>query len=150
MWGSRSLSDEVLVREQAPVEYLTYADLDFSPAAIEAQKRRTQLIQTLGRLPEIASQLGWCQSVKSFSLGRAATFIGSLPTNRLLPRVAADDEGDVLLLWDTVAGAVGLTVEGFYLHLSVNPGANSRHLGPLLFSGTNIPSEVLAEIPIRD
>jgi hypothetical protein len=150
MWGNRSVSDESLIPAAEPIEYLSYADLDFSPPEIEARKRRDQLVKTLGQLPNIASQFGWCQSVKSFSLHQAAVFISNLPTNRMLPKVAADDEGDILLLWDKAVGAIGLTVEGYHLHLSINPGADSTHIGPVLFSGPNIPPEILAEIPTRD
>ena len=80
---------------------------------------------------------------------RAADLISLIGSDRTLPRIAVDGEGDFILIWGKPANLL-VTVEGDILHAVESPGTDkARHIDSLKFSGRAIPSEVYRLIPRR-
>jgi len=78
----------------------------------------------------------------------AREFVEALPTNRALPRVAVEEDGSVIMIWSGPK-SLALTFEGAKLHASVNPGAQSKHLEPMIYNGGHIQPKLLDHIPER-
>jgi len=126
----------------------TYSEVDVSQPALARAERFKQLLRAIALLPELAESRGYA-SVSRKSLQLAAAFVRALPENRMLPRVAVDEDGDVLMTWDGPPPYCALTIERSVLHMVANPGANSTHVAPTPYNGGRIPPRLLQHIPER-
>jgi hypothetical protein len=122
-----------------------YSGLEISREAIRRNQEVNKLLGVLHRLTRYSSAAHET-SVARQSLAFADALIRHLPINRILPKVAADEDGDILMFWDG-QNRCALTIAGSHLLMVVNPGAKSEHIDPVTYSGTNIPPTILARIP---
>lgn len=123
-----------------------YSDLDPTAAGATERQRRAHLVDAIRQLPSYADAMGY-PKVRPATVRLAQDFILGLPHNRALPKVAVDDEGDILMRWSGPTGRCALTFEGSVLHMTVNPGANSQHVEPTIYNGGYIPPGLLVHIP---
>jgi hypothetical protein len=136
------------VRTTWPINPLEgYADLDTSHGAPARELDRARLIGAIYHLPLIAEDHG--RRMSGESITTAIEFVRNLPTNCSLPRVAVDEDGDVVMAWDDGPGRCALTFEGSMLHMVVNPGAKSTHIKPEPYHGGHIQLDLLRHLPRR-
>lgn len=65
-----------------------------------------------------------------------------------LPRIVPDDEGGVIMAWETVGKMVLLTIDGWCLHLVRAPASDpSDYLDDVLFDGEVLPEVIDVAIP---
>ncbi len=140
--GARTWNASVRV----PVEL--YSGFDATPAAMAADRRRHLLSEAIRSLPEFAADRDY-PTPSSAKIGLARTFVTNIPENRLLPKVAVDDEGDILMAWGDRGELCALTLEGRVLHMVVNPGSRSTHIEPTVYNGGRLPVAILGAIPLR-
>jgi len=124
-----------------------YSDIDISSGATARAVATERLGLAIQRLPSHAEAQGLKRELSQLSLAAARAFIGLLPTNRALPRVGADEDGDVFLVWDTPTGVCELTLAGMTLYMVINPGSRSTHIPQTTFDGGHIPPSILQHIP---
>ena len=85
----------------------------------------------------------------SVSAEAAVAFIRHIPKEYRLPKVAPDDEGDIIMVWEDDKTAL-LNVEGWKLHFVANPATpNSEHFPEVNFDGEAIPYALLDRLPVR-
>ena len=78
----------------------------------------------------------------------AEKFLRCLPTRVVLPKVAADGEGDIMFVWEDAGVSCIVTVEPKMLHLVSNPGSRAaRQIDEQRFLGVQIPPTILRHIP---
>jgi hypothetical protein len=124
---------------------------DISSEILEYEDRKVQL-QTI--IDELAREApSWDAEPVTVDVNVVATaqrFLRALPTNRELPQVAPDGEGDLLFVWETPHGNCILTVQNDVLHLVDNPGTQyAEHIDAQQFVGRRIPVSILHAIPTR-
>lgn len=124
-----------------------YSGLETSREAIQRNPEVRKLLGVLHRLTRHSSIAGE-MSVARQSLAFADALIRHLPINRILPKVAADEDGDILMFWEE-PNRCALTIAGSQLLMVVNPGAKSEHIDPVTYSGGHIPPAILARIPTK-
>ena len=148
-YADRTYSD-FNVRTTWPVSPLEgYADLDTSREANVRQNDRRLLIRAIKYLPLLVEERGYPLVMSATAIAMAIEFIENLPTNCALPLITADEDGDVVMVWDSGPGRCALTIEGSTLHMVVNPGSNSTHIAPMLYHGGHVPPDLLQYIPRR-
>ena len=125
-----------------------YSDLDLTADGASERQRRAHLLDAIRQLPAYADAMGYSK-VKPVTVRLAQDLVLRLPHNRALPKVAVDDEGDILMRWSGPTGRCSLTFEGSVLHMTVNPGATSQHVEPTIYNGGHIPPGLLVHIPTR-
>lgn len=128
--------------------FTLYSGLDPSRESTSHDNRRLYLIDAIRQLPAYARDME-LPAVSPVTVQIAVDFVRNLPLNRALPKVAVDDEGDVLMRWTEPTGRCALTVAHTVLHMTANPGSNSTHVEPIVYNGGNIPSGLLQHIPTR-
>lgn len=116
--------------------------------AFQASRERELLAQTIAALPELAEERGY-KSVSDKSIFSALAIVECLPENRALPRVAVDEDGDVLMVWGEPHQKFALTIEGETIHMVVNPGQHSTHLDPVIYNGGYLPLPILEHVPTK-
>lgn len=85
----------------------------------------------------------------SVSTEAAVAFIRQIPKEYRLPKVAPDDEGDIIMVWEGDK-TVLLNVEGWRLHFVVDPATpKSTHFPEVIFDGEAIPYALLDRLPVR-
>lgn len=125
-----------------------YSLVDASPEATCRSNDRRLLTSAIMSLPLLAKERHY-NAISSKTLNVAVDLLSRLPINRALPKVAVDEDGDILMEWNETTGACSLTVEGETLHMVINPGSNSNHLDPVIYNGGYFPPAILSHIPIR-
>jgi hypothetical protein len=121
-----------------------------SKAQLEFEDRRSRLIAAISEMKISAPNwTGDFSIVRIESAVSAISFLGCLPGDAILPRVAPDGEGDVIFVWDDPdSGNRIVTVEKRLLHLATQLGTDAElHIGPLQFLGFSIPPSILQHIP---
>ncbi len=126
----------------------SYTSQETSKDALGHNQRRHLLKLTINQLPALAESRGYEALLLPKSILIACEFIEALPTNRALPRVAVEEDGSIIMIWQG-SKSLALTFEGARLHASVNPGAQSTHLEPMIYNGGHIQPELLDHIPER-
>lgn len=126
-----------------------YADVDISRAAENHARQVHLLMKAITTLPVIAKVKGYGTVPSRQAIGAAIDFARNLPSNRQLPRVAPDDDGDILMVWQNDAGGCAITFEGRRLHVVANPGRASTHFAPIIYNSGSIRPEILRCIPVR-
>lgn len=116
--------------------------------AFQASRERELLAQTIAALPELAEERGY-KPVSEKSIVSALAIADYLPENRALPRVAIDEDGDILMVWGEPRQRFALTIEGETIYMVVNPGQHSTHLDPVIYNGGYLPLPVLEHVPNR-
>jgi hypothetical protein len=124
-----------------------YAEQETGPRDVAIRRERNLLLSALNQLPVIAIAQGYAVEPSTTALAFAVEFVKNLPSNRVWPKVAPDEEGNVLLVWGGPPPRCAITLEGSTLHVVENPGSNSTHLDPIIYNGGHIPPRVLACIP---
>ena len=85
----------------------------------------------------------------SVSTEAAVAFIHQIPKEYRLPKVAPDDEGDIIMVWEGDK-TVLLNVEGWTLHFVADPATpNSEHFPEVIFDGDEIPYAFFERLPFR-
>jgi hypothetical protein len=120
-----------------------------SSAQIQFEERRLRLISAILNMKGAAPNWSGIPSVvREDSANSAAQFLRCLPGDAILPRIAPDGEGDVMLVWEGPRGNCIVTVEKRSLHLVSEPGkVNVHQVGPQQFLGFSIPPSILTSIP---
>ena len=125
-----------------------YSTLETNKDALAHNNRRHLLTLAIKQLPAIAESRGYDAPLLPKSILLACEFVEALPTNRALPRVFVEEDGGVVMIWND-SKSLALTFEGAKLHASVNPGARSTHLEPMIYNGGHIHPKLLVHIPKR-
>lgn len=126
-----------------------YADVDISRAAENHARQVHLLKKAIAALPAIAKAKGFGAAPSREAIGAAIDFARNLPSNRQLPRVAPDEDGDILMVWQCDPGGSAITFEGTRLHVVANPGHASTHFAPIIYDRGSIPPDILRCIPVR-
>jgi len=116
--------------------------------AFQASRERELLARTIAALPELAEERGY-KAVSDKTISSALAIAQCLPENRALPKVAVDEDGDILMVWGEPSQKFALTIEGETLHMVVNPGQHSTHLDPVIYYGGYLSLPVLQNVPKR-
>lgn len=114
------------------------------------EKNRKSLLQLLALFHKtgLCLDTDLCLKSNSASTEAAQALITQLPSDRALPKVAPGDEGEVEMVWEEGDRATILVVDGWRLHIVLNPATNySQHLPEKPFDGETIPEELLRSIP---
>jgi hypothetical protein len=115
----------------------------------EAQRER--LISAIRDM--IDSSPNWSGETSKISDGSAKTaenFLRCLSDRNQLPKIAADGEGDVMLVWEDGGISCIVTVEPKLLHLISKPGGRgARRIDAQRFLGVQIPPTILRQIPVK-
>ncbi len=124
-----------------------YSNSSVFMPSISSEKR--DLSEAIKSVPRIAEEYDYA-AIDTKTVNVALSFIARLPENRVLPKVAPDADGSVLLMWEGPNRGIrlGVTINGEVLRSVVNPGRDSDHLVPMLFMGY-IPPAILANVPRR-
>jgi len=87
--------------------------------------------------------------VDETSVNSAVAFLLALPNSCMLPQIAPDEDG-VLMVWERPQRATIITFVGHELHAVDNAGSpTSNHITPIGFDGVHIPDEIARCIPSR-
>lgn len=134
-----------------PPGFLFAAEEDTSRTRLHFDSRRRELQAMVADMTRTApSWDGEPTRVSPGAATTAMTFLQALPSNRHLPQVSADGEGDIMFVWRPPAGDCVLTVEDGLLHLVVHPGLPSvEHIDSVPFQGGHIPINLLRHLPIK-
>ena len=132
-------------------------ELDFDLDAIEESylgrreydDRRERLIDLLDRMKTYAPN--WSgddeMAVSADAANTAKALLNLLKPDRELPKVAADGDGDVLLVWDDQCI---VTVQDRMLHMVEWPGTpHAEYVDAQPFFGRYLPVSVLRAIPMK-
>ena len=108
---------------------------------------KSVLIKVIWTLPLVATEYGYA-GIGINTLVAAQDFVKVLPSNRALPRITVDEDGEILLMWTGVGGNIklGVTVYGDSISAVANPGSRSEHLEAVVFNGY-IPPSILDHVP---
>lgn len=124
---------------------------DFTSAVLDYEERRLQLRTIIDQM--VVDAPSWDSDgakVHSLSALTAQRFLTALPSNRELPKVAPDGEGDVLFVWEPPQGDCIVTVQHNLLHMVDRPGTRfAAHFDSVPFAGFHIPISILHAIPTR-
>lgn len=83
------------------------------------------------------------------SAAAASALIRQLPYEYQFPKVAPDDDGDLVMVWKSDR-TVLLTMEAWKLHIVVDPATpKSKHLPEMMFDGEMVPRILLDLLPTR-
>jgi hypothetical protein len=119
-----------------------------SPEEAAFESRRAKLIAAVTSMRESAPD--WYAGgakVSEESASTAEKFLRCLPARSILPKVAADGEGDVMFVWEDGGVSCIVTVEPKILHLVSNPGGRGQQIDEQRFLGVEIPPTILRHIP---
>lgn len=122
------------------------------PEAAAFIEQRERLISAINSMRTSAPN--WAGREARISNGAASTaekFLRCLTERHVLPKVAADGEGDVMLVWGDDTNIICIvTVEPKLLHLIGKPGTRgAQRIDAQRFLGVQIPPTVLRQIPVR-
>lgn len=122
-----------------------------SAEELEFEKHRERLIKALHSIKQ--NSPNWSGADSSISEASAATaerFLNCLSSRSVLPKIAADGEGDVMLVWEDDAVSCVVTVEPQLLHLISGPGTRgTQRIDAQRFLGVQIPPSILRHIPVK-
>jgi hypothetical protein len=144
-------SDSMSQDSSIELDYLTGAFSDVSSEQFDYLDRKARLRAVIDSMVEAApSWSGEPCTVSNDSAQTAQAFLYLLTSNRELPKVAPDGEGDVLLVWEPPQGNCIVTVEPNLLHMVDRPGTpHVEHIDDQRFFGDRIPLSILHAIPMR-
>lgn len=111
-------------------------------------EKRIDLINAILGLGEIARFRGY-PDVQTGSYATALDVASNLPENRVLPKVAVDEDGDILMVWGEPRTSFAMTIQGKTIHMVLNPGSSSTHLDPIIYHDGYILPCVLQHIPLK-
>lgn len=125
---------------------LTFPEFQQAPLK-GANAKREMLLDLLSsdRFDELFKDV----AIETYERSRRSSleFIRKLPTDKMLPTIAPDGEGDILFVWETERTII-VTVERCMLHVAVGAGTDqSSHFDNLDFSNGEIPIEILEILP---
>jgi hypothetical protein len=122
-----------------------------SPEKLVFEEHRARLIAAVASMKEAAPNwYGAEAKVSEESALTAQKFLRCLPYGSVLPKVAADGEGDVMFVWEGPAVSCVVTVEPKTLHLVSNPGSKGvQQIDGQKFLGVQIPPTILRHIPSK-
>lgn len=131
------------------VKHVVYGDL--SSESLEYEDRKVRLQTIIEQMVvEAPSWDGEPATISNEAAETALRFLKALPSNRELPKVAPDGEGDVLFVWEPPHGNCIVTVQGGLLHMVDRPSTvNSEHIDGQRFAGYRIPISILHAIPMK-
>jgi hypothetical protein len=116
---------------------------------LEHARARAALIRLLERheFQGLSYDSGSCGEMNPDTVRFARKLLSQLKSKHMLPRIAPDGEGDLMMVWDNPPTLL-VTVEGKALHAVLHPGSpRSRHIPPVEFVGEAVPGEIAAFIP---
>lgn len=124
---------------------------DISSANLEYEDRRAKLQELIDRMVTAApSWDGEPLQVSNEAAATAIRFLRVLPSNRELPKVAPDGDGDVILIWEPPHGNCIVTVQDNCLHVVDQPGSKHvKHIDAEPFRSARIPISVLHVLPMK-
>ncbi len=122
-----------------------------TPQALQHDAVRQALIALLGRLAE--SGLSWTSdrtsTITSATRLTAESFLRSLPASKSLPKVAADAEGGLMMVWEGGGDPLLVTVDDLHLHAVIAAATpRAQYLDDIPYWG-QIPQSLLDAIPGR-
>jgi hypothetical protein len=113
--------------------------------------KRTRLISAIRALKSEAPN--WSGEQRTVNAGSALTaekFLQCLSSQHRLPKIAADGEGDVMLVWDDPKNSCIVTIEPRTLHMVLHPGTpQAKQIDAIQFLGLRIPPNILGHLPLK-
>src|SRR3954453_6549402 len=94
-----SLADRDFESDEYGLPISAYSEFDVSKAGLEQSEKQKLLHRAISLLPKFAEHRGY-KPISRRSIQLALELVSHLPFNRLLPKVAVDDDGDILMTWD--------------------------------------------------
>lgn len=128
-----------------------WQDISSSPL-LEHENRRAALTAIIQQMETVSPS--WDGSdgtvISPESSETAIRFLAALPTNRELPKVAPDGEGNVIFVWEPPHGNCLVTVVPNCLHMVDKPGGLAvQHIDDQEFTGNRIPLLILSALPLK-
>ena len=92
--------------------------------------------------------LGHTCRISNLTCGYAEKFLAVLPKGKVLPKIAPDGEGGLVMAWEAPEATTLITVDGAYLSAVFGAGLpHAIYIDPIIFDGPRIPNEILHVIP---
>ncbi len=119
---------------------------DATPEAIDRSQNRQAAEKLIDRFA--SEGFSWSgERVHRASLASAEaskTFLGALPSDIGLPRLAPDSEGSITAVWDNGDNPIIVTFDGWRLHFIIGATTpNARYFDDLDFSSREVPQAAL-------
>ncbi len=156
-WRSQARDKEFRVREKVDLKDKSESNIDYaktltSVEELEHARTRKALIELVSQFVTEGLSFDDRAECKADELsGEAASaFLRRLPPEFSLPKIAPDDEGDVVMVWEAAQTTVLLTIASWKLHVVINPATlQSQHLPEMVFDGETFPKKLLNCLPAR-
>jgi hypothetical protein len=116
---------------------------------LEYERTQRNLIQLIKRFEVEGFSFGLDEEIRcdAASAEAASAFIRALPAQYLLPKIAPDGEGGIILAWENAERELVMSVCGWTLYPVINPLSKPEHLNSLNFDGEKIPDQILRHLP---
>ncbi|MGH7077506.1 MAG: hypothetical protein ACREFU_05355 [Acetobacteraceae bacterium] len=134
-------------------EMTSYYQLSFGGSSIAADGwERVALIDLVHRFAR--QGLAWAEGdrgrISATTEGTAERFLTAIPMRKALPRISPDGEGGLMMVWESPADRLLVTIDECLLQVVVAAATpRATYLNDLSFDGAEIPRNVLAAIPDR-
>lgn len=156
-WRSQARDKEFRVREKVDLKDKSESNIDYantltSVEELEHARTRKALIELVSQFVTEGLSFDDQSECKANELSAeaASAFLWRLPPEFSLPKIAPDDEGDIVMVWEAADTTVLLTMDSWRLHIVVNPATpKSHHLPEMVFDGEVIPQKLLDYLPVR-
>ena len=147
LFASDSMSADCSIE----LDYQSGTLVDVSSEQFDYQDRKARLRAAIDAMVEDAPTWSGEQSAVSMEAAKTAqSFLRLLTSNRELPKVAPDGEGDVLFVWEPPQGNCIVAVQSNMLHMVDQPGTQHvQHIDSQEFFGDRIPLAILHALPMR-
>jgi hypothetical protein len=147
----QTITDSSSLDENIVADFLLNGTWDTSSELLDYEDRKARLLSLIDEMESGGpSWDGEPANVSEAAASTARRFLKSLPTDRELPKICPDGEGDLLFVWEPPIGNCIVTVQDNMLHMVEQPGTQSvEHIDNQEFLGRRIPVSILPAIPKR-
>ncbi len=156
-WRSQARDKELRVREKVDLKEKSESNIDYaktltSVEEFEHARTRRALIELVSQF--VTEGLSFDDRLEyqadPRSAEAASAFLRRLPVKFSLPKIAPDDGGDVIMVWEAAEKTVLLVMDSWKLHIVIDPATpQSQHLPEMVFDGEVVPKKLLDYLPVR-
>ncbi len=147
--------DPPLYEPADPGETSSYYRLSFDSSSIAAFSDGWERMALVDLVHRFARQsLDWAEGeseiISPTTEATAERFLAALPMRKALPRISPDGEGGLMMVWESSADYLLVTIDECLLQVVVAAATpRATYLNDLAFDEADIPGDVLAAIPDR-
>jgi len=88
------------------------------------------------------------ESITFETFQSSVRFFDAFPPGRVWPKIAPDDEGTLILVWEECDEPLTVTIDGMWIHAVISATKPyAQYIEDLPFLGLEIPTEILSAIP---